>query len=217
MKNKLFCMTALILSWSYLKGISCTPGTIYRPVSLPTADSLPLVTDLYASLESYHLQQLAAELAAFSEKVHPQWLNYVPSVGIGYTPAGDPRPTVSFSLAQVISARNRKSDIKAQRQAIRETRALQLETEKLQLRNLLLQHEADVQQLDFISRLFDIDAELFHFYEAQAAAAELAPSELLKRKKDFLRSEQEIRAQERAIMLLEFKILEAAHWPERGH
>ena len=202
MKNKLFCLTALLLFCSYLKGISCA-----------AVDSLPLPTDLYASLESYHLQQLNAELAAFSQKIHPQWLNYVPAVGIGYTPAGDPRPTVSFSLAQVISARNRKSDIEAQRQAIRETRTLQLETEKLQLRNLLLQHEADVQQLDFMSQLFDIDAELFHFYEAQAAAAELAPSELLKRKKDFLQSEQRIRDQERVILLLELEILEMARWP----
>ena len=139
-------------------------------------------------------------------------MNYIPSVGIGYTPAGDPRPTLSFSLSQVISARQRKLDTEAQRQTIQATSALELQADRLKLRNLLLRHESETGDLQFMQQLFDIDEELFQFYEAQAGAHELTPSELLKRKKDFLESEQEIRNKRREILLLEMEVLEHARF-----
>ncbi len=156
-------------------------------------DTLPPEPDLYAALDTFHALQLDARLAEFELSEKGTWMNWVPSIGVGYTPSGDPRPTASFSLASVAANLNRRRDKKAKRRSLVAAAELERNDDRQRLGQFIQRHESVLSDLVFMRQLFDIDRELFEFYEAQAKAAELAPSEFLKRKKDFLRSEQGIR------------------------
>ncbi len=97
--------------------------TIILFLGLPTANcQLPTKDSLHAALDTFHDRQLEAQLAEFDASKKGNWLYYLPSVGISYTPIArtrtdgnlelnsEPRPTVSFSLGQVLTARRRQRD-----------------------------------------------------------------------------------------------------------
>jgi hypothetical protein len=182
-------------------------------LALPAAHSqLPAADSLHAALDTFLDRQLAAQLAEYDESKKGNWLYYLPSVGIGYTPIaksgpdGDirfnnaPRPTISFSLGQVLTARRRNSDIRAKRESLAASAALDREKAHRELDRLLL-------ELETMRRVQEIDRQLFVLIQADYDAARISPQEFLPKQKAFLEGELAVMRKEMEVRILENEIL----------
>lgn len=178
--------------------------TAKAQISLPSQDSL------FASVDSFYNQSLAAELKAFESNPKDYWMNFVPSVGIGYTPSGAPRPSVSFSLNSLLQVRSQKRQIAAMRESILLKNHLERASTKRQVQLVIRKIDLLKEDFVFAHKVFAIDQELFEFYQKQADNNDITPSNFLGKKKDFLKKKESIRLQEREINLLVLELLEAA-------
>ncbi len=192
---------------------------------LPTVDwRLPTPDSLHASLDTFLNRQLAAQLAEFDETKKGNWLYYLPSVGIGYTPIaksgpdGDirfdnaPRPTLSFSLGQVLNARRRDRDIRAKRESLAASAALDSEKAHSELDRLLHRHSMLLLELETMRRVQEIDRQLFVLIQADYDAAVISPQQFLPRQKAFLEGELAVMRKEMEVGNLEGEIQAAAHF-----
>lgn len=139
-------------------------------------------------------------------------MNYVPSVGVGYNLQGQPRPTVSFSLAQVFAAQRQRRDRLAKRQSI-------IATAELNRRQLYSQLSAMLQRLELMQlelvtmrRVHDIERQLYELAVIDYEAAKLAPSALLPKQKAYLEHQLTLRRKEMEIAELENQVLIFAHF-----
>jgi hypothetical protein len=173
---------------------------------LPTADSL------HAALTQHHQRQLAASLAEFDDATPGQWMNYIPSAGIGYNLQGQPRPTLSFSLAQVITARRQRLDRQAKRRSIEATATIALDDAHRQLDQLLTKYELLRLELQTMQKLHEIDSSLYQLAVLDYEAAKLAPSGFLPKQKAYLQSELELTRKEIVVRELEGEILVFVHF-----
>ncbi|MCF8247290.1 MAG: hypothetical protein K9J37_19745 [Saprospiraceae bacterium] len=187
----------------------------------PTANNqLPSADSLHAALTQYHQRLTAATLAEFDDATPGQWMNYVPSVGIGYNLATDaegritskPRPAISFSLAQVLTARRQRLDRRAKRRSIEATADIALDDAHRQLDQLLSKYELLTLELLTMRKLHEIDESLYELAVLDYEAAKLAPSGFLPKRKAFLESELDLLRKEMEVKALEGEILSAAHY-----
>lgn len=185
---------------------SQTPDSI----SMSEVSSLPTDSILFQSLAAYHQQLTAAELQEFEVSNSGQWMTYLPSVGVGYTPAGQPRPTASFSLSQVLTAKRNKQTLAAKRRAITESAMLRHANDKRHLTGLIRQFDLLKRELEFEKELFQIDTELFEFYQAQLENHELTASQFLLKKKSYLTTKNDLFRLEVRLEEKKTEVLEAA-------
>lgn len=179
--------------------------TITGLLALPqTADcQLPTADSLHAALDSAHARKLAATLAEFDDAGPPGWMNWTPSVGMGYNLQGEPRPTMSFSLSQVIGNIERRKERKAKRRAIEEAGKLELSQLHSQLDAMLQRYAMLSLELETMRQVFSIDSQLHDLAAADYEAARLSPVQFLPKEKAFLeeklkmvRKEMEVKAVE---------------------
>ena len=172
-------------------------------------DSLPSPNLLFAAVDSFYNQSLAAELKAFESNPKDYWMNFVPSVGIAYTPSGAPRPSVSFSLNSLLQSRKQKQQIAA----IRESIILKnhIERQKAKSKDSKIYHQIKIlkEDLIFSNQVFEIEKQLFEFYQKQDQNHDIKPSEFLIKKIAFLKKEETIRIQKRQIDNLTLELYEA--------
>lgn len=183
-------------------------------VAAKAQDSLmviPPLETLYTSIDSFYNQQLAAELKAFESNPKDYWMNFVPSVGIGYTPAGAPRPTLSYSLASLFNYRTQKRQVRSVRESIILKNRIDQQKTKLEAASILEQIKMKQEDLIFSLQIHEINVLLFEFYEKQNENNEIKPVDYLLKKKDFLQKEEAIRIQRRAIHLLIIELLKTSH------
>lgn len=193
--------------------------------SLPTAKGqLPTPDSLHAALDTFLTRQLAAQLAEYDESKKGNWLYYLPSVGIGYTPIaksgpdGDirfdnaPRPTLSFSLGQVLNARRRDSDLRAKRESLAASAALDREKAHRELDRLLHRHALLLLELETMRRVQEIDRQLFVLIHADYDAARISPQQFLPKQKAFLEGELAVQRKEMEVAGLEGEVLNFAHF-----
>ncbi len=164
------------------------PEGICSIILAPTTDTLPPSPQLHAALDTLHHRQLLAALAEFDDAGPKQWMNYVPSVGIGYNLQGQPRPTMSFSLAQIFSAQRQRSDRQAKRRSIQASAALDLERLHHQLDALLQRHALLSLELATMRKVFEIEVSMYELALLDYEAAKLAPVAFLPKQKAFLES-----------------------------
>ncbi|RMF27951.1 MAG: hypothetical protein D6765_06720 [Bacteroidetes bacterium] len=157
-------------------------------------DTLPHPDTLRAALESKFEALTAARLAEFDDNQPPAFLNYLPSIGIAYTPAGEPRPAASFSVSQVIQAGRIRRNLKNQRRAIIQTAALELEQEKQKLQSLITRHNQLTTQLQTLQKIHQINRQIFDLQTADYQAARIDPETYLRHRRAFL--EQSLRLQQ---------------------
>lgn len=193
-------------------------------VHLHLADTLPPADQLHNALDTFLNRQLAAQLAEFDESKKGNWLYYLPSVGIGYTPIansgsdGDirfdnaPRPTLSFSLGQVLNARRRDRDVHAKRESLAASAALDREKAHRELDRLLHRHALLLLELETMRRVQEIDRQLFVLIQADYDAAVISPQQFLPKQKAFLEGELAVMRKELEVENLVGEILMTAHW-----
>ncbi|MCR9289144.1 MAG: hypothetical protein NXI23_17350 [Bacteroidetes bacterium] len=148
--------------------------------------NLPPTDSLFAALEKHHASVTAAQLAEFDETTTKKWMNYIPSVGIGYTPSGDPRPTASFSLAQIITAKRNQQERERRRAVILAKAEIELQQLKSKLSSMLQEYELLKLELRTREQIHEIDKQLFQLAKAQYENAEMSPVEFLPKEKAFL-------------------------------
>lgn len=188
-------------------------------------DSLPATNLLFEALDTFHAHKLAADLAEFEESNQGNWMNYLPSAGIGYAPVynasensftAKPRPSVSWSINQIFTAKKRKEALLAKKRSISENSLLQNQYNKRKLNRLLINYQRLKEDLKERKRLFTIEEELFEYYEKSYQNLDLLPSQFLLKKRDFLHKKYEIRIAETKIKNAEAEILETACFLTHG-
>ncbi len=194
-------------------------------LALPAAHSqLPAADSLHAALDTFLDRQLAAQLAEFDESKKGNWLYYLPSVGIGYTPIaksgpdGDirfdnaPRPTLSFSIGQVLNARRRDRDLSAKRESLAASAALDREKAHRELDRLLHRYALLLLELETMRRVQEIDRQLFVLIQADYDAARISPQEFLPKQKAFLEGELAVMRKEMEVAGVEGEVRNFAHF-----
>jgi hypothetical protein len=194
-------------------------------LALPAAHSqLPAADSLHAALDTFLDRQLAAQLAEYDESKKGNWLYYLPSVGIGYTPIAKsgsdgnirfnnaPRPTISFSLGQVLNARRRDRDIRAKRESLAASAALDREKAHNGLDRLLHRHALLLLELETMRRVQEIDRQLFVLIQADYDAAKISPQEFLPKQKAFLEGELAVQRKEMEVAGVEGEVRNFAHF-----
>lgn len=197
---------------------------IFFAVGLPTADcQLPSADSLHAALDTFLDRQLAAQLAEFDASKKGNWLHYLPSVGIGYTPItrtgtdgnlefnSGPRPTLSFSLSQVLTARRRQRDVRAKRESLAASALLEREKAHSDLDRLLQRHALLLLELETMRRVLDIDRQLFLLIQVDYEAAKISPQQFLPKQKALLEAELGVMRKEMEVGNLEGEILQFAN------
>lgn len=163
-------------------------------------DSLPPTDSLLLSLEQYHEKLLQAQLTEFQIAEKGSWLKYIPSVGLGYSLGTDNegnlrnvlRPSLTYSTNVIYRVRQDKELKRAKIASIQRKSELEMETEKRTLKLLVKKYQNEVAELAFMERLNEIDLELYEIATVQFAAAEIAPSVYLPKKKAFLQKQFEL-------------------------
>ena len=201
---KLFVLILLPVALLWLPAAHCQERPTYN-------EQLPTNNELHAALDTFLDLQLAATLAEFDDAGPRQWMNYVPSVGVGYNLQGQPRPTVSFSLAQVFAAQRQRRDRLAKRRSIEAAAILEREKAHRQLDALLHRHQLLQLELATMHRVHDIERQLYELAFLDYEAAKLAPSAFLPKQKAFLESELSVMRKEMEVRGLEGEMLTFVH------
>ena len=175
-------------------------------------DTIPPTPILLDSLEAFHQKQLQAELTAFDASPKDYWMNFVPSIGVGYNLQGQPRPTLSYSIASLFNFRNQKRQIEKQRQAILLQHQVTKETDQRQLLAMIQEYQLMKSDLIFKTSIFAIDKELFEFYQKQTENLELKPSQFLIKKREFLHKKEQLFQVRQTLEIQKIKILITAHF-----
>jgi hypothetical protein len=187
-------------------------------------DTLPPTDQLHQSLDTFLDRQFEAQLAEFDESKKGNWLYYLPSVGIGYTPIArgsddgsltfnnEPRPTISFSLSQVLTARRRQRDIRAKRESIAANAVLEREKAHRELDRLLHRHALLLLELETMRRVLEIDRQLFVLIQSDYDAARISPQQFLPKQKAMLEAELAVQRKGMEVAGVEVEILNFAHF-----
>lgn len=161
---------------------------------------------------AYQAHHLAATLAEFDAATPGQWMNYVPSAGVGYNLQGQPRPALSFSLAQIFTAKRQRLTLQAKSRSIEAAHMLQSQDEHRHLDELLAKLEMMELELGTMRRLHEIDRSLYELALLDYEAAKLAPVAFLPKQKAFLESELGLLRKGMEVKNLEGEILAMSHF-----
>ncbi len=183
-------------------------------------DSLPPAPALHAAVDTFQARQLAATLEQFDLSTKGRWMNYIPSVGVGYSLATDaegkikskPRPTLSFSLSQVFNASKQRRDAAAQRRSAAASADLAGGEAHNRLNELLSKAELLKIELETMRQVSAIDAEIFKLAEIDYNEAKLAPNAFLPKQKAFLESKLALTRKEIEVKNFEAEILTFCHF-----
>lgn len=177
--------------------------------------SFPGPDSLFASIDSFYNQKLVSELKAFEANPKDYWMNFVPSIGIGYNLQGKPRPTFSYSLSSLLNVRTQKRQFAAMRESIILKNQIEKQENRIQVSNLLTKIELLQSDLEFSLLVFEIDQQIFEVYQKknqnQLENLDFSPTDFLLKKKDFLNKQQSIRLEKREIELLILALLKTSH------
>jgi hypothetical protein len=174
--------------------------------------SLPPIASLEATLSTFTEVERNAKLRAYDELKSSDWTELLPSLGVAYTPTGDPRPAASWSPLQIID----RKDQKRKRRLDRESICLQYEillTDRLyRLRQLYQDYSIDLRALKTKYATLEIDEKLFEITEEKYQNNMIKPSEYLQAKKGIILNRAEIQSYEQELLKRKNEVLYEAKW-----
>lgn len=212
MKKRLF--TALLLTifsiplWAKFEGFEHAQDIRH----FGKLDTLPPLEMLYQSIQTYYQQQANAELLAFQASTKGEWLKYVPNVGITYTVAGQPRPSVAFSTSVIYQARKDKQLRQAKMKSIESATLLLIQQEQRKLLQLVAQYEQALRSLELAKEIHQIEEQIFAIQQTKFDNLELTPLQFLPIKRGFLQKGYELEEKQQELELLRGEVLFLGKW-----
>ena len=176
------------------------------------SDTLPPVEQLFASIQNYYQQVAHAELLEFQESTKGEWLKYIPNVGMTYTVAGQPRPSVSFSTSVIYQAKKGKQLRAAKIRSIESSTLLLIQQEQRKLLQLIAQYEQELRSLAVATEIQAIETAIFEIQETKFRNRELTPLEYLPLKRNYLLKGYELGEKRKGIDRLVGEILGVGKW-----
>lgn len=213
MKKRLFTLLLLTIFSNLLQANVAGIRLFENLRHLGESDTLPPLEMLYESIQTYYQQQANAQLLEFQESTKGEWLKYVPNIGMTYTVAGQPRPSVSLSTAVIYKARKDKQLRQAKRASIQSATELLIQQEQRKLLQLVGRYEQALRSLELAQAIQEIEEQIFAIQTAKFENLELTPLEYLPIKRAYLQKRYELGEKKRGVDLLMGEILTTSkHW-----
>ena len=171
----------------------------------------PLAT-LHASIDTFHAHAAHSSLLELQESRRGNWLKYLPTLGLAYTPSGAPRPGLSYSSAVIYQAKKDKQTRAAKRLAILEQAQVAARRDKEALLPYLERHLSLRRELAAALQLLELDRELLSYWQQELAAKNIGPVEFLGKRKAFMEQETGIERLRDWLQELEAELLAKAHF-----
>jgi hypothetical protein len=179
---------------------------LFLLIVLSHFDTLPAAETLHKSLDAACARSAAAALAEHDAEAPRRWMNYVPSVGTGYNLQGQIRPTLSFSFSQVFGDLRQRRELKAKRQSITATAAIDCDERHRKLTEFLTKRELLLLELLTMRKVAEIDEAIFRLAQADYDAAKIAPKEFLPKQRSYLQAQLDLTRKETELRNLEAEI-----------
>jgi len=173
-------------------------------------DSIP-TDSLIQSIRNHYLEIENAINTKYIESKKGDWVKWVPSVGIGYTPNGSPRPTASYSLANILNIRKAKQEKEQLRLSELQMNQIECEKQVIELRKMVRQFKLKQKDYEVSKAIFEIDLELFEVQEKKYNNNEISPREFLKMKQTYLKKEYELGKKKEELQFLKIETYAFAH------
>ena len=190
-------------------------GHTSHPHPNPNLDSLPPLPFLHAAIDTFHAHTTRADLLELQESRRGNWLKYLPTLGLAYTPSGAPRPGLSYSTAVIYQAKKDKQTRAAKRLAILEQAQVAARRDKEALLPYLERHLSLRRELATALQLLELDRDLLSYWQQELAAKNIGPVEFLGKRKDFLEKEAGIERLKDRLRELEAEVRSKAHFFEQ--
>lgn|GEM_PF-1183123 len=159
-------------------------------------DSMPALMELELTLTQYTYQERDAQLAAHNRTKTKPWKELLPSIGVGYTAGGSPRPTASWSPLQIIDKKERENKIINDRESIMLSYEVILDDRLYKLRQLYADYNLDKRILESQRSTLLIDEELFEITERKFQEHLIKPSEYLAAKRGIISARSAVEVME---------------------
>jgi len=175
-------------------------------------DTLPPLEKLYESIQVYYQSVKNAELLEYQESQKGEWLKYVPNLGVTYTVAGQPRPSVNLSTSVIYTARKDKQIREAKKASIISTTELLIQQEQRKLSQLYGNYQQELRSLKLAEEIQEIEEQIFMIQETKFKNLELTPLQYLPIKRNYLQKQYDLAEKRKAIDLLICDMLFFSKW-----
>lgn len=168
--------------------------------------------DLYDSLRKYHFKNAMIEIEKIDEVKKDDWMNFVPSVGIGYNLQGNPRPTLSYSLSSILNLRKQKRERENLKTYTLDQVDVFFKVDSLRVANLLRKRETMISEIEHVRKIQELNEQLYKIQEARFEENTIFPNEYLRAKKTILEQRRTGERMKLELIELESEIFETAKY-----
>lgn len=174
-------------------------------------DSLPPQYELFETLRAFHAENTAANIAVFDIQDKNKWMRYTPSLGLGYNLQGSPRPTLNFSLSQILNASEQKEIRAAEKVKILRGANIAFKVDSFALIALLARHATLNRSMLFLEGIAKVEADKFELDKRRYhEEGKITLSEWLDIQAAYMRGSEAYFKRKEEIELLEIDILKQA-------
>lgn len=159
-------------------------------VSICQSDSLVSELILFEAIDRYYDNLLEADLVEFDLSKKGNWLKYLPSVGIAYTPAGAPRPSVSVSSSVIYQSSQDKKLREQSEKAVKMQNSVERNETKRVVRILVSEYENEEKRFESRREIREIERQLQEITKAKYERLEITPEVYLRARKGYLETLQ---------------------------
>jgi len=175
---------------------------------------LPPLPDLERSLTTFIEVERDAQIRRFDEVKSADWHDILPAVGLAYTPAGSPRPAVSWSPLQILDRKERKKKRRLDKESIYLSYELLITDRLYKLRQLYQDYMIDWEQIKTKSETMAIDEQLFAITEHKYKENMIKPSEYLTAQKAITIIRANIKSSQMELLKRKNEIFYEAKWDD---
>ncbi len=188
-------------------------GLIYNLSFIIAQDLyLPPLQELENSLITFIEIERDAKLRSFDQVKSSDWQDALPSLGLAYTPAGDPRPSISWSPLQILDRKEQKKRRKMDRESIYLGYEILMTDRLYRLRQLYQDYMIDMDALSLKQSTIDIDEKLYAIQVKKYEENLIKPSEYLQAKKRILLIRADIETMRQELMKRKNEVMYEAKW-----
>jgi len=199
-----YILATLLLSTCLLSTFNSFSQDLYLP-------SLP---DLERSLTTFIEIERDAQIRRFDEVKSADWHDILPAVGLAYTPAGSPRPAVSWSPLQILDRKEQKKKRRLDKESIYLSYELLITDRLYKLRQLYQDYMIDWEQIKTNSETMAIDEKLFAITEHKYQENMIKPSEYLTAQKAITIIRANIKSSQMELLKRKNEVLYEAKWDD---